>query len=41
MAAAFGAMAESWLVFVALLTVLLGFHLYEGNIRTKKEPEVK
>jgi hypothetical protein len=41
MAAAFGAMAESWLVFVVVLVVLLSFHLYEGNIRTKKDPEVK
>ena len=35
MAAAFGGMAESWLVFVIVLIVLVGFHLYEGNIRTK------
>ena len=33
MSAVFGLLAESWLVFVIVLIVVLAFHFYEGNIR--------
>jgi hypothetical protein len=39
MATAFGAMAESWLVFVIVLIVLVVFHVYQGDIRPGKDPK--
>ena len=37
MSAVFGLLAESWLVFVIVLIVVLAFHFYEGNIRIDKD----
>ena len=34
-AAAFGVMAESWLLFLIVMIFMVGCHLYEGNIRPK------
>ena len=39
MATAFGAMAESWLVFVIVLIVLVAFNIYQGDIRPGKDPK--
>ena len=40
MSGAFGMMAESWLVFGILLIILLAFHVYEGNIRSKHDSDL-
>ena len=41
MATAFGAMAESWLVFVIVLIVLVVFNIYQGDIRPGKDSKPK